>query len=408
MKRLPATWGPVIAAVVASVLLMAAAIVIQRGIRDASNLVARGMGEALTAAGRDALGGSHYPPDAAALRQFLDDHAGDGLRYVGVLDDPGTVKLSAGKPTGNGSAEGLTWLGDRARLVGRIGAGRRNPPDATSARPRLSRVVYEFQPLIAFELNRRARELVLLAALFSVGLVLLAFALARSLRHREELGEELEHGRRLAALGMMSAVMAHELRNPLASLKGHAQLLAETVEADEKLSGKVGRIVSEAGRLERLTNDLLAFVKGGELHRASVDAAQVMRDAIQATSPERIDAHLPAAPLIAMLDAERLRQALENVLRNAVQASPPEGRVAATVELDGRDVVFRVRDSGSGITPGEEARIFEPFVTGKTRGVGLGLAITRRVVEQHQGTITARNAAGGGAEFTLRIPAKEG
>jgi len=398
----------VIAAVVASVLLVAAAVVIQRGIRDASNLVGRGMGQVLTAAGRDALGGAHYPPDAEALRRFLDDHADDGLRYVGVLDDSGAVAISAGRAKGRGVADGLTWLGDRARLVGRIGPGRRALPDAKASRPRPARVVYEFQPVIAFELNRRARELVILAALCTAGLVLLALALARSLRHRERLGAELEHGRRLAALGTMSAVMAHELRNPLASLKGHAQLLAETVEADEKLSAKVGRIVSEAGRMERLTNDLLAFVKGGALHRARVDAVQVMRDAIQATSPERIDPHLPAAPILASLDAERLRQALENVLRNAVQASPPEGRVTATVALEARDVVFRVRDSGGGITPGEEARIFEPFVTGKTRGVGLGLAITRRVVEQHEGTISARNPAGGGAELTLRIPAKEG
>ena len=402
-RGLPGSWAPVLAAVVASGLLLAAAIFIQRGIQDASNLVARGVGQAIAVAGWEALGGSHFPPDLAALQQFLADHAEDGLRYVAVIDDSGAVTVSAGDALGSGMKEGLTLLPRRARLVGRIGPRRGTQP-ANAPRPH---VVYEFEPVLALELQRRANELLIVAALCSIGLVALALALARSLRHRERLGEELEQGRRLAALGTMSAVLAHELRNPLTSLKGHAQLLAETVESDAGLSPKVARIVSEASRLERLTNDLLAFVKSGELHRAPVDAVQLLREAIRATAEDRIDARVPEAPVIASLDAERLRQALENVLRNAVQASPPEGRVTAEVSRVNGELFFSVRDRGGGITPGEEERIFEPFVTGKTRGIGLGLAITRRVVELHGGTITARNADGGGAEFTLRIPAKE-
>jgi two-component system sensor histidine kinase HydH len=157
-------------------------------------------------------------------------------------------------------------------------------------------------------------------------------------------------------------------------------------------------------RLERLTNELLDFVKSGELRRQEMDAAGVLRAAIASTGASAIDATFPDHPVTASLDSERLQQALENVLRNALQASPPEGRVQASVRESAGEVTFTVRDFGRGITPGEEARIFEPFVTGRPQGVGLGLAITRRIVEQHGGRLSARNAPDGGAEFTLRLP----
>ncbi|MFP2912717.1 sensor histidine kinase, partial [Pyxidicoccus sp. 3LFB2] len=106
------------------------------------------------------------------------------------------------------------------------------------------------------------------------------------------------------------------------------------------------------------------------------------------------------------LDAGRLQQALENVLRNAVQASPAGQPVEARVEQEGRALVFTVKDHGPGIPAGEEERIFEPFVTGRVRGVGLGLAITRRIVELHGGTVSARSHANGGAEFRLTVPSR--
>lgn len=400
--------APVLAAAVAAALLLVAAVVIQRDVRAASALVERGLGQAFETAGRESLGGDHYPPDTAALQAFLADHQDEGLSYVALLDDAGNPIVHAGEAVGSGHADGLTHVGDRARLVSRI-APRRPPPGTPPPAPqegrrRLPRVVYEFAPLVSLELKRRSTELLVIALLCAAGVVGLALALARSLQHRERMSEELENGRRLAALGTMSAVLAHEIRNPLASLKGHAQLLAEAVESDAKLAPKVGRIVSEAIRLERLTNELLDFVKSGELKRARLDAAEVLRAAVAATDEARITLHVSTLPVMAWLDAGRLQQALENVLRNALQASPPEAKVEASVRAEGAWIVYTVRDHGHGIPQGDEARIFEPFVTGRTQGVGLGLAITRRIVEQHGGTLAARNAEGGGAELTFRLP----
>jgi two-component system, NtrC family, sensor histidine kinase HydH len=302
-------------------------------------------------------------------------------------------------------------LGGRARLVHRLRPKRRQegppPDDATRARRRFPRVVYEFEPLAAIDLQRQSRDLLILASLCGLAVVGLAAALSRSLRQRDVMREELESGRRLAALGSMSAVLAHELRNPLASLKGHAQLLGETVEADAKLAPKVQRIISESVRLERLLDDLLTFVKSGELRRAPADPNMVLRGAVQAAGEDAIEARYLPTVARASLDAERLQQALENVLRNAVQASPAGIKVVAEISQQDGSLHFAVRDSGSGITAGEEERIFEPFVTGRVQGVGLGLAITRRIVELHGGSVTARNRSEGGAELLIQIPREE-
>jgi two-component system sensor histidine kinase HydH len=214
---------------------------------------------------------------------------------------------------------------------------------------------------------------------------------------------EVERGRRLAALGSMSAVLAHELRNPLTSLKGHAQLLAESAQEHADLKPSADRVVTEAMRLERLMNDLLDFVKKGELRRAPTDPNEVLRAAIASVGASEVrPVFLPAGEKWS-LDGDRLQQALENVLRNAVQAGAAGQPVEATVERRSGALRFVVRDHGSGIKPGDEERIFEPFVSDRVRGVGLGLAITRRIVEQHGGVITARNHPEGGAEVVIEL-----
>jgi two-component system sensor histidine kinase HydH len=267
--------------------------------------------------------------------------------------------------------------------------------------------VYEFEPLASQALQHRSRQLLVVAAISCLGILGLAIAFARALSQREHLVEQLEHGRRLAALGSMSAVLAHELRNPLASLKGHAQLLAETVEQDPKLFPRADRVVSEAVRLERLMDDLLTFVRSGELKRAPTDPDEVLRAAVESVGDPAIEASYLAHPGRWRIDGPRLQQALENVLRNARQASPGGARIEAAVDRDDGNLVFLVKDRGPGIPPGDEDKIFEPFVTGRIRGVGLGLAITRRIVELHGGTVSARNRSEGGAEFRLVVPGKE-
>jgi two-component system sensor histidine kinase HydH len=194
----------------------------------------------------------------------------------------------------------------------------------------------------------------------------------------------------------MSAVLAHEIRNPLASLKGNAQLLAQA--APEAMKPKAERVVDEAVRLEKLTSDLLAFVRTGELSRDAVDPAALVREASSGLAVE-IDA--ADAPPTWSLDAARMREVMVNLLDNAVAAGLP---VRAAVRREAGRLVLEVIDHGPGVPAGDRERIFEPFFTGKTRGTGLGLAIARRIVELHGGAVAVDDAPGGGARFRVEIP----
>ncbi|MCY0995775.1 ATP-binding protein [Myxococcus sp. MISCRS1] len=411
---------PWVAAGLMCAVLLSAVVFIRRSALESSSLVVRGMANVLMLAGVEAFREGTGVPSQQALEAFLNTHQEGGLRYVAIVED-GQVLASAGVGS-LGKIEDGTQLRveeGRGRFIHRLRKPR--PPDGppavsgtppmveppVSQEPRRNlRIGYDFEPVTALELKERSQRLLFVAAVSCMGILGLAFAFSRSLAQREALAAELERGRRLAALGTMSAVLAHELRNPLASLKGHAQLLAERVERDEVLRPKADRIVGEAVRLEQLMNDLLNFVRSGELRRSGTDPNEVLRAAVEATGESSVEArYLPGHEKVE-LDAGRFQQALENVLRNAVQVSPAGQRVEVGVAQEGPALVFTVRDHGPGIPKGDEERIFEPFVTGRLRGVGLGLAITRRIVELHGGSVSARTHAEGGAEFRLTVPAR--
>ncbi|WP_223750018.1 MULTISPECIES: sensor histidine kinase KdpD [unclassified Myxococcus] len=411
---------PWVAAGLMCAVLLSAVVFIRRSALESSSLVVRGMANVLMLAGVEAFREGTGVPSQQALEAFLNTHQEGGLRYVAIVED-GQVLASAGVGSLGKIEDGtqLRFEEGRGRFIHRLRKPR--PPDGppavsgtppmveppVSQEPRRNlRIGYDFEPVTALELKERSQRLLFVAAVSCMGILGLAFAFSRSLAQREALAAELERGRRLAALGTMSAVLAHELRNPLASLKGHAQLLAERVERDEVLRPKADRIVGEAVRLEQLMNDLLNFVRSGELRRSGTDPNEVLRAAVEATGESSVEArYLPGHETVE-LDAGRFQQALENVLRNAVQVSPAGQRVEVGVAQEGPALVFTVRDHGPGIPKGDEERIFEPFVTGRLRGVGLGLAITRRIVELHGGSVSARTHAEGGAEFRLTVPAR--
>jgi two-component system, NtrC family, sensor histidine kinase HydH len=196
----------------------------------------------------------------------------------------------------------------------------------------------------------------------------------------------------------MSAVLAHEIRNPLASLKGNAQLLAAMLPSGEKPRAKAERVVEEAVRLEQLTNDLLKFVRTGAIERTEVDAGALLREAA-ASIPGEVIVDAPAIRW--SLDAGRMREVVVNLITNAVEAGPP---VRASVRATASTLIIEVADRGPGIAEEDRARIFEPFFTNKTQGTGLGLAVARRVVELHGGTIVALPDPAGGALFRVEIP----
>ena len=275
-------------------------------------------------------------------------------------------------------------------------------PGGPGGHPRLL-IVYE--PLEANALRQSAMRSLVVALVTVLALIVATVVLWRLARRAEGLQATAERDRTLVTLGEMSAVLAHEIRNPLAALKGHAQLLVERLEGSGAEREKAERLVHETRRLERLVDDLLSFVRASRVTPAPVEPAAVLRDAVAAVAPERVDVETGAAPATWRLDGPRVQQALANVLRNALEASPDGARVSATAEAPGgQGLVFRIRDHGPGLPPGDPEDLFAPFHTTRAQGTGLGLAVARRIAELHGGRVTARTHPDGGSEFCIVIP----
>jgi two-component system, NtrC family, sensor histidine kinase HydH len=342
----------------------------------------------------------------ADLNQLLTDFRADGLRYLAEYDASGALLAEAGtyagprQPLPRGRAGQPLVVGERVQVTFYPPRGPSGPHPSFE----LPDVVLEFEPLVANQLRSRATKSFVFSLGAACALFALTFGLWLALAREERNRQRSEQERHLAALGEMSAVLAHEIRNPLASLKGHAQLLGEQLDPASPLQKKVVRIVDEAKRLEELSSTLLDLVRSSSVVVRPTDPGQLLRDVAQALDPGRILVENAAAPASWPMDPLRMEQVLRNLLENALLASPAESLVEAEVAVERGKLQIRVRDHGAGLPVGAEQRIFEPFHTTRTQGTGLGLAVAQRIVELHGGRIRAENHPAGGALFTLLLP----
>ncbi|MEM1246936.1 MAG: ATP-binding protein [Acidobacteriota bacterium] len=294
--------------------------------------------------------------------------------------------------------------GPPGRGPGRRGEDRR-PPDGREGPLRGPHLELVYQPLLAEAARSSALRSLVVAALGSLGVVLTATLLWNLLREQERSRAQREEEKRLRSLGEMSAVLAHEIRNPLASLKGNAQLLEESLPRDTPQQRKAARLVRESKRLQRLTSDLLQLARSEQLHLSERSVHRLLTEALEIVGLEPVQARCEPADLAWKVDGDRLRQVLVNLLSNAKEAAGEDGvRVAARQTAGSLEV--DVEDDGPGIPPDELERIFEPFFTTRTTGTGLGLAVSRRIVELHGGSLTAVSEAPG-ARFTISLPRME-
>jgi signal transduction histidine kinase len=233
--------------------------------------------------------------------------------------------------------------------------------------------------------------------------------LGKSHAELERAQERLLQGERLAALGALSAAVAHEVRNPLGVMFNAIGMLRRLRSLDESSRALVEMLGEEAERLNRIVTDLLGFARPAvpslRTERLGPIVEEAVRAALTPTSPpiELAFDLAPDLPPIAV-DAGLVRQAVLNVVLNAVQAMPKGGRLAVRTRSDGGHATVEVLDTGPGIPDTLRERVFEPFFTTKTRGTGLGLSIVRHVLEVHGGVVTAERAAGGGTRLSLRFP----
>ncbi|HWO20606.1 MAG TPA: ATP-binding protein [Kofleriaceae bacterium] len=394
-----AGWSVVVVFLLIGIALLATVWSTRSSVLDASDAVGTGEALAIQQTVRASLADLEGTATSEDLAAIVREHAEEGLRYLALLDNRGGIVAAAGDPIGTGSGEvvvrnrRLQEVGGRLRIQARSLRRMRDGGRAW-------RIVIELEPVQAGELRETATLTLGVGALAAASLLGVAIVLVRREARRNAEERRRERERRLASLGEMSAILAHEIRNPLASLKGNAQLLAALLPAGEKPRAKAERVVDEAVRLEKLTNDLLKFVRTGELQRTPSDPGALVREAASSVTGE-IEVDTGAAPAAWSLDPGRMREVLINLLDNAVAAGPP---VRAAVRAERGRLVIEVADRGTGVPEEDRDRIFEPFHTGKTQGTGLGLAVVRRVIEQHGGTIAVLGNPGGGALFRAEIP----
>ena len=231
---------------------------------------------------------------------------------------------------------------------------------------------------------------------------------------------ELSHLSRVALMGEMSASIAHELNQPLAGILSNAAAGQRFIDRGDvnlrEIREMFGDIIADSRRASGVVRGIRGLVKKEQVERRSVDLNEVVMDALRMASPDSVlrscqletslDANLPAIDG----DPVQLQQVLLNLVINAfdaMQNMPPSRRkvLIATQTNGNRTVRTTVRDHGGGISEDMRDRVFDPFFSTKTEGLGMGLAIVRSIIEAHGGTITAENLDDGGAQFEFVLPA---
>lgn len=223
--------------------------------------------------------------------------------------------------------------------------------------------------------------------------------------------EAMRRTERLAALGQLTAGLAHEIRNPIGTIKNSAELLSKRLPPEDELSKELsGFIQSEVDRTNSLITRFLQFARPFHLQRAPHDITQVLDRAIG-----HAERQFPSFPITfvrnyapnvppAQIDQELIEQVFINLLVNAAQASPPGSVVTVKTRADENSLEVAVIDRGAGIDPAIRGSIFNPFFTTKKDGVGLGLAIVAKIVDEHGGRIVVESEPGQGSVFRVQLP----
>ena len=239
-----------------------------------------------------------------------------------------------------------------------------------------------------------------------------------------------EHLKRLEELGKLTGELAHEIKNPLSTIKVNLRLIREELEclnsaesgrpslekSDQRIPRtlrKISVIEKEMDRLEQILDGFLRYLSKTELQLASVDINELISDMIdfytpQAHSHSLIIRHsLHNQPLICKIDADMLKQAILNLFINAQQAMKDNGELMVRTDRQQNDAVIQISDTGSGIAQDNLPHIFDAYFSLRPQGSGLGLPTTKKIVEAHNGTIDVDSELGKGTSFTIKLPLQQ-
>lgn len=222
--------------------------------------------------------------------------------------------------------------------------------------------------------------------------------------------EQLRRADRLSALGELSAGMAHEIRNPLGSIKGAVEIIKDDYTAEEAKYEFIQILIRETDRLNQIVQEFLGFAKPKNPELQFVDLNESLESVLTLAAQQarkagvKVEKKLDPAIGKRSLDAGLLKQAFLNLILNAIQAMPDGGSLSVESSLRNGALEVTIADTGIGIPEENRKKLFSPFFTTKKNGTGLGLAITYRIIENHRGVIDVASRPGGGTAFTVRIP----
>jgi len=272
---------------------------------------------------------------------------------------------------------------------------------------------------------------------FIVGtvIVLLIVLYVRRMPHREKrphgcanthMNSELQ-AIQLEELGRLTGGLAHEIKNPLSTMKVNLKLISEDLDSLRlsvaskqaldinshefaRASRRIAVIRQETDRLEQILEGFLRFVSRPKLRKAALDINELVSDMVDFYSPQAARhsvtiRHMPYnEPMICKVDADMLKQVVLNLFINAQQAMSDGGELIVATARHNGDAVIRITDTGTGIPPDKLPRIFEAYYSSRPHGSGLGLAMAKRIVEAHGGTISVQSDVGKGTSFTVELP----
>jgi two-component system sensor histidine kinase PilS (NtrC family) len=327
-------------------------------------------------------------------------------------------------------ASGLITADDDGRILGINPAARdilRDHDGALRSQP-LSRVLLDYAKVPSGEPPKRADGVgrradgsefpigytlsPLLDASGNPSGLLLSF---QDLTEIKTLRNQAERGRQLAVLGQLATGLAHEIRNPLSSISGSVEMVLEGNALSPEDARLLGIVISEVERLNSLVTTMLQVGRPTRIETERLDLRSIASDVVAVARAEasasnglQIEEIAPQEPLMARVDPDRMRQVVWNLVKNAVQASPRRGRVEVRTgrNQDGRPFL-EVADEGPGISASRRERLFDMFYSGRSHGVGLGLALVKQIVDQHQGQIEVVDRAGRGTCFRVTLPTEQ-
>jgi signal transduction histidine kinase len=235
-----------------------------------------------------------------------------------------------------------------------------------------------------------------------------AYILAERARRNRE---QAEQGRYLAVIGQVATVIVHDLKNPLISILGFARRIREG-KGDLALAART--IEDSAQTMEKIVNSVLDFAKPLQLDFTDIDLRDSVRRAsefCQTKADARsvsLTTNLPSTKITTAIDCSHIERALINLIDNAIEASPRGALVTITVITDKDGIVITINDQGSGMNREILANLFMPFYTTKAEGTGLGMPITKKIIEAHAGTLAITSTSGSGTEVEVRLPYHKG